>query len=140
MLRSDCIDSPPLPLCGDYGRERKTATRQCVLMPGDIIRLPLNWWHTGVLLVPLVSCLGSLSLKFNFRYVFHFLPATLVLVAIGAIGAARLIGGGRGQLWAGGRTVVGLGICLAMAVARSGSLGSATPMTRKQLPQEPAIF
>ena len=39
---------PPIPLCGDYGRERKTATRQCVLMPGEIIRLPLNWWHASV--------------------------------------------------------------------------------------------
>jgi len=43
---------PPVPACWHYDRERKTATRQCVLMPGDIIRLPLNWWHATCNLSP----------------------------------------------------------------------------------------
>ncbi|MGB0641543.1 MAG: hypothetical protein ACPGTU_19570, partial [Myxococcota bacterium] len=52
--------------------------------------LPTGWWKAGVLLVPLFSCFGSLSLKFNLRYVFHAVPTTLVLFAIFAVTITRL--------------------------------------------------
>ncbi len=79
--------------------------------------LPRDWWQAGVLLIPLASCFGSLSLKFNFRYVFHFVPTTLVMVALGAFGASRLIVGDRGRIWSVAHTAVGLGICAAMSIA-----------------------
>jgi hypothetical protein len=79
--------------------------------------LPSSWWHVGVLLVPLASCFGSLSLKFNFRYVFHFVPTTLVMVAIGCLGLSRILIGHRGRLWQLAHTIVGMGICAGMAVA-----------------------
>ena len=43
--------------------------------------IPTGWWKAGVLLVPLASCFGSLSLKFNLRYVFHAAPTVYVLIA-----------------------------------------------------------
>jgi hypothetical protein len=79
--------------------------------------LPQSWWHAGLLLVPLASCFGSLSLKFNFRYVFHFVPTTLVLVALGALGMGQLMVGARGSVWRLARVAVGLSLCLSMAIA-----------------------
>jgi len=79
--------------------------------------LPSGWWHAGLLLVPLLSSLGSLSLKFNFRYVFHFVPTTLALVALAAVGLCRLALPRTGGLWTGLSRLVALGLCLSMAVA-----------------------
>jgi len=62
--------------------------------------LPKTWWTAAVLAVPLASCFGSLSLKFNLRYVFHAAPTIYVLVAIGVASLCSL-GGLRGRpVWA----------------------------------------
>jgi|GEM_PF-1789934 len=79
--------------------------------------LPTSWWHAGLLLVPLFSCLGSLSLKFNFRYVFHFVPTTLVLVALTAVGMSRLVLPKTRGLWTISARMVAIGLCLSMAIA-----------------------
>ncbi len=76
-----------------------------------------SWWHAGLLLVPLFSCMGSLSLKFNFRYVFHFVPTTLVLVALAAVGLGRLALPRAGGVWTVLTRLVALGLCLSMAIA-----------------------
>lgn len=79
--------------------------------------VPATWWKAGVLLVPLASCFGSLSLKFNLRYVFHAAPTMLVLVACAAAGAATLLSRRGAGLW---RTAYG-----AMVVAFGISVGTA---------------
>jgi hypothetical protein len=79
--------------------------------------LPAGWWHTGLLLIPLFSCLGSLSLKFNFRYVFHAVPTTLVLVSLAAVGVGRLALPRSGGVWTGLSRLVALGLCMSLTVA-----------------------
>ena len=82
------------------------------------IGLPVGWWRAGVLLVPLASCFGSLSLKFNLRYVFHAAPTLYVLMGLAAVGAAHLVSRNSGQLWqwaAKGMAVM-LGISMATAL------------------------
>jgi len=79
--------------------------------------LPSGWWHAGLLVVPLLSCMGSLSLKFNFRYVFHFVPTTLALVALAGVGVVRLALPRAGGIWGVLSRLVALGLCLSMGIA-----------------------
>ena len=69
--------------------------------------LPKGWWKAGVLLVPLASCFGSLSLKFNLRYVFHAAPTSFVLIACAAAGAAALLSRRGAAAW---QSLYGLGV------------------------------
>ena len=80
--------------------------------------VPTGWWKAGVLVVPLASCFGSLSLKFNLRYVFHAAPTMLVLVACAAAGAATLLSRRGSGLWraAYGGVVVAFGISVGTAL------------------------
>ena len=70
--------------------------------------LPKRWWQMGVLVVPLASCFGSLSLKFNLRYVFHAAPTVYVLIGIGvAVVAATCVRRG-GALWQGAARLIAI--------------------------------
>jgi hypothetical protein len=79
--------------------------------------LPVGWWHTGLLAVPLFSCLGSLSLKFNFRYVFHSVPTTLVLVALASVGLVRLMLPRTQGIWTVLGRLLALGLCGSLGLA-----------------------
>jgi hypothetical protein len=79
--------------------------------------IPHGWWKAGVLLLPLVSCFGSLSLKFNLRYVFHAIPTTLVLFAIFAAGLARLTSRHGGALWTLLSRTPAVLLCVSMGIA-----------------------
>lgn len=61
--------------------------------------IPSGWWKAGVLLVPLASCFGSLSLKFNLRYVFHAAPTVYVLIACTGVGLVALFSRKGGAGW-----------------------------------------
>ncbi len=93
-----------------------------LLAPASSVRrrlgVPIGWWRAGVLMVPLASCFGSLSLKFNLRYVFHAAPTLFVLVGIAAAGAAHLATRNSGDIWRWGAkiTAVGLGLCMGLAL------------------------
>jgi 4-amino-4-deoxy-L-arabinose transferase-like glycosyltransferase len=82
------------------------------------LKIPSGWWKAGVLLVPLASCFGSLSLKFNLRYVFHAAPTVFVLIACAAAGAAALFCRRGGSGWQGlfGLATVGLGISVGVSL------------------------
>jgi hypothetical protein len=79
--------------------------------------LPVGWWHAGLLAVPLFSCLGSLSLKFNFRYVFHSVPTTLVLVALASVGLVRLVLPRTQGIWTLLGRLLALGLCGSLGLA-----------------------
>ena len=98
--------------------------------------LPVGWWRAGVLLVPLASCMGSLSLKFNFRYVFHFMPATLVMVALAAATFGNLALPRASVLWRGLGRLIAVALCTSMAIAlyiRAPLIGS--PLTQPIMEQ-----
>ncbi len=80
--------------------------------------LPVGWWKAGVLMVPLASCFGSFSLKFNLRYVFHAAPTLFVLIACSAAGVAALLSRRGGGLWRTlyGAAVVAFGISVGTAL------------------------
>ncbi len=80
--------------------------------------LPVGWWRAGVLLVPLASCFGSLSLKFNLRYIFHAAPTLYVLMGLAAVGAAHLVSRNSGLWWqwASKAMAVMLGVSMATAL------------------------
>ena len=69
-----------------------------------------RWWRMGVLAVPLASCFGSLSLKFNLRYVFHAAPTVFVLVGIAVALPAALAVRRGGSVWKGLSSLVAIGL------------------------------
>ena len=79
--------------------------------------LPAGWWKAGVLLVPIASCFGSLSLKFNLRYVFHAAPTLYVLVGVAAVGAAHIASRNSGPLWKLATKLCSITLGISMAVA-----------------------
>jgi len=79
--------------------------------------VPTTWWRAGVLLVPLASCFGSLSLKFNLRYVFHAAPTVFVLAGITGAGLASLAMRRGGTLWQLMSQLMAVGIGLSVAIA-----------------------
>ena len=80
--------------------------------------LPHTWWTAAVLGVPLASCFGALSLKFNLRYVFHASPTIYVLIAIGISTIAVVMTRRGGWAWQGlsRLLVVAMGLSLALAI------------------------
>lgn len=80
--------------------------------------LPKGWWKAGVLLVPLASCFGSLSLKFNLRYVFHAAPTSFVLIACTAAGMAALLSrrGAAAWQWLYGLGVTAFGVSVGLSL------------------------
>jgi 4-amino-4-deoxy-L-arabinose transferase-like glycosyltransferase len=90
--------------------------------------LPVGWWRAGVLLVPIASCFGSLSLKFNLRYVFHAAPTIYVLAGIAAAGVAHLAMRNSGDIWRCGAKLcaIMLGVSLGIALFIRAPLMSAT--------------
>ena len=92
-----------------------------MLAPAVITRrkfgIPEGWWKAGVLLVPLASCFGSLSLKFNLRYVFHAIPTTLVLFSICAVTITRLVIRHGGPLWNFSSRTPAFLLCVSMGIA-----------------------
>ena len=80
--------------------------------------VPVGWWRAGVLLIPLLSCMGSLSLKFNLRYIFHAAPTLFVLTGVAAAGLSRILLRRGGAVWRApaGVATIGLGLSLALAL------------------------
>ena len=80
--------------------------------------IPTRWWQMGVLVVPLASCFGSFSLKFNLRYVFHAAPTVYVLIGIGVATVAALCVRRGGLLWQGAArgVAVALGVSIGLAL------------------------
>ena len=79
--------------------------------------LPRGWWKVGVLLVPLASCFGSFSLKFNLRYVFHAAPTVYVLIGVGVSIAAGLCIRRGGVLWRGAAQLAAIALGVALGAA-----------------------
>ena len=79
--------------------------------------IPRTWWRMGVLMVPLASCFGSLSLKFNLRYVFHAAPTVFVLIGIAVAILSALAVRRGGLLWQLLSRLVALGIGLSLAIS-----------------------
>jgi len=92
-----------------------------VLIPATPSRrrwgLPAGWWRAGVLLIPIASCFGSLSLKFNLRYVFHSAPTLYVLVGLAAAGAAHITTRNSGALWRWAAKAAGVTLGISMGLA-----------------------
>ena len=81
--------------------------------------------------MPLFSCMGSVSLKFNFRYVFHSVPVSLALIALAAVGLVRL-GMPRAQgIWVPLSRAIALGLCVSIGIA----LYIRAPLIRRPLDQ-----
>jgi hypothetical protein len=80
--------------------------------------IPRSWWTMGVLVVPLASCFGSLSLKFNLRYVFHAAPTVFVLVGVAAAVLSHLVIRKGGWAWRSlaGLVTIGLGVSLSISL------------------------
>jgi 4-amino-4-deoxy-L-arabinose transferase-like glycosyltransferase len=91
------------------------------ILPASPLRrrwgIPHGWWRGAVLLVPLASCFGSLSLKFNLRYIFHAAPTVFVLVGIAAAGAATMMSRRGGGLWQISTRIVALALGLSVGIA-----------------------
>ena len=93
-----------------------------LLVPACPIRrrfgVPVGWWRAGVLFIPIASCFGSLSLKFNLRYVFHAAPTMYVLVGLAAAGAAHIATRNSGIGWRvlAKSSAVALGISMGIAL------------------------
>ena len=92
-----------------------------VFLPTAVTRrrlgIPTRWWQMGVLVVPLASCFGSFSLKFNLRYVFHAAPTVYVLIGIGVASVAALSVRRGGLLWQGAARLVAVAIGVSMGLA-----------------------
>ena len=78
--------------------------------------IPTRWWQMGVRVVPLAACFGSVSLKFNLRYVFHAAPTVYVLIGIGVATVAAL-SVRRGGLLAGAARLVAVALGVSMGLA-----------------------
>jgi len=79
--------------------------------------VPKTWWRMGVLVVPLASCFGSLSLKFNLRYVFHASPSAFVLVGIGIALLSTWVIRKGGLFWQLSARLVALGLGVSLAIS-----------------------
>ncbi len=92
-----------------------------VFMPTAATRrwfgLPKRWWQMGVLVVPLASCFGSLSLKFNLRYVFHAAPTVYVLIGIGVAVVATICVRRGGALWQGAARLIAIAMGVSLGLA-----------------------
>jgi 4-amino-4-deoxy-L-arabinose transferase-like glycosyltransferase len=92
-----------------------------ILLPASSLRrrwgLPHGWWRAAILLVPLASCFGSFSLKFNLRYIFHAAPTLFVLVGCAVGGAAALMSRRGGGLWQLSNRLVALALGLSVGIA-----------------------
>jgi hypothetical protein len=78
--------------------------------------IPPKAWTAAVLAVPLASCLGSLSLKFNLRYVFHAAPTLFVLAGLTIAGIVSLATHRGGRLWQGLGSVVAAAVGLSLGL------------------------
>ena len=82
-----------------------------------VLGIPRTWWRMGVLVVPLASCFGSLSLKFNLRYVFHAAPTAFVIIGVAVSILSALTVRRGGGLWQVMARLVALGIGMSLAIS-----------------------